>query len=140
MSSGGSSTTADSLRRRAEALLTSTGTTRDEDVANATLLVHELAVHHAELELQNDDLREAQTALQEARDRFAALYEHAPVGYVVLDASGIVLQANGTWRTMLNRADDDLRRRDLGILADRQALEGDQPDEEDDHAQHVQNG
>jgi two-component system cell cycle sensor histidine kinase/response regulator CckA len=101
---------ADVLRERAEALLS--GSSRGpnpRELADVRQLAHELAVHQAELELQNEELRQTQLALQETRDRFVALYEHAPVGYVVLDSSGIIRQANHTWRVMVNRVDEDFR-------------------------------
>ena len=36
-------------------------------------------------------------------NRFAELFEHAPVGYVVLDADAVILQSNATWAEMVNR-------------------------------------
>jgi len=98
------------LRERAEALLArSPEAFQPEDIKNVNKLAHELAVHQAELELQNEELRNTQNALQKARDRYAALFEDAPVGYVVLDTSGIIRQTNATWRTMLGRPDKDFR-------------------------------
>ena len=113
--------TADELRRRAEALLAeSADVVEQADLKTIKELAHELAVHQAELELQNEELLETQLALQETRDRFAALYEHAPVGYVVLDSSGIIRQVNNTWRIMVNRQDEDFRGRPFAdaILAE----------------------
>lgn len=90
------------LRQRAEALLratpTETPTMPTEDVQ---ALVHELSVHQIELEIQNEELRNAQVELSHTRDRYADLYEFAPVGYMVLDRDGTILEANLTVASLL---------------------------------------
>ena len=64
-------------------------------------LIHDLKVHQAELEIQNDSLREAQRELERSRDRYSRLYNQAPVGYMTVDASGILIQANETLHNLL---------------------------------------
>lgn len=59
-------------------------------------LVHELRVHQIELEQQNEELRRVQGELAAARDRYVDLFEFAPVGYLALDRSGRVTEANRT--------------------------------------------
>jgi PAS domain S-box-containing protein len=59
-------------------------------------LVHELRVHQAELEVQNEELRRAEIELMASRDRYRLLYEQAPVGYARLDGKGCILDANNT--------------------------------------------
>jgi PAS domain-containing protein len=59
--------------------------------------MHDLEVHQAELETQNAELRAAQLFLQQTRDRYYDLFHHAPVGYVVLDGHGRIVDVNHTW-------------------------------------------
>ncbi len=57
-------------------------------------MLHELHVYQIELEMQNEALREAQGQLAISRDRYADLYEHAPVGYFTLNVDGLIGQIN----------------------------------------------
>src|ERR1051325_6241155 len=83
------------LRQRAEALLeNSPPQLANASVDDAPNLVHELRVYQAELELQNEELRRTQLELEHSRDRFARLYDLAPVGYLTVDADGVVREAN----------------------------------------------
>ncbi len=59
-------------------------------------LLHELEVHQVELEMQNQELRETQHHLEEARDQYTDLFEFAPVGYLIVDEKGIIANINLT--------------------------------------------
>lgn len=67
----------------------------------ARQVLHELRVHQAELEMQNEELRRAQEALDLSRARYFALYDLAPIGYCTLSPKGIILKANLTASTLL---------------------------------------
>jgi PAS domain S-box-containing protein len=64
-------------------------------------LVQELQVYQTELELQNEDLREAQAELEESRNKYFDLFDLAPVGYVTINRRGMVLEMNLTAANLL---------------------------------------
>jgi PAS domain S-box-containing protein len=90
------------LRQRAEAALQQTPAgVIESPERDPQRLLHEIQVHQAELAIQNEELRRQQIELAAARDKYAALYEFAPVGYMTLDARGTILEANLTAATLL---------------------------------------
>jgi len=72
-----------------------------EDASETDALRHNLEVHQVELEMQNRELKESHTALEESRDRYADLYDFAPVGYATFDNKGVILEINLTAASML---------------------------------------
>ena len=56
--------------------------------------LHELQVHQIELEMQNDELRTTQLALEVVGSRYQDLYDMAPVGYLTLGMNGDILHTN----------------------------------------------
>lgn len=73
----------------------------DDELHSKAELLHDLQVHQIELEMQNRHLKESQQELEEARDRYADLYDFAPVGYLTLNESGVVAEINLTGAGML---------------------------------------
>jgi formate hydrogenlyase transcriptional activator len=64
-------------------------------------LFHELQVHQIELEMQNAELRRAQEELELSRDKYAELYDFAPVGYFIFDTRGQIREVNLTGAQLL---------------------------------------
>ena len=68
---------------------------------NTEKLIHELQVHQIELETQAEELRRAQLALEESRDKYLDLYEFAPIGYLMLDDKALITDVNLTGTSLL---------------------------------------
>jgi len=64
-------------------------------------LIHELEVHQIELEMQNEELRQAQLQMEVACDKYSDLYDFAPIGYFNISDKGLILDANLMGATML---------------------------------------
>jgi PAS domain S-box-containing protein len=90
------------LRARAERAVHMTRRDFSELAAlEAQEVLHELQVHQVELEMQNESLRLAQLDLERSSEQYRQLFDHAPVGYLILDAAGAVQRANTTAVSML---------------------------------------
>jgi PAS domain-containing protein len=64
-------------------------------------LLHELQVHQIELEMQNEELRQANEAAEAALKKYTMLYDFAPMGYFTLDQQGSICELNFTGAEML---------------------------------------
>lgn len=62
---------------------------------------HELEVHKIELEVQNDELLRVQEELELSRNRYAELFDFAPVGHFTFDARGVIREVNLTGTRLL---------------------------------------
>jgi two-component system cell cycle sensor histidine kinase/response regulator CckA len=98
------------LRRRAEAVLCGRGSDVDTLSAHQVRhLIHELEVHQIELEMQNKELRRVQQELEATRDKYADLYDFAPIGYLTVSENGQILEANLTAARLLGMERGGLR-------------------------------
>lgn len=79
--------------------------TRQIDVAmseaDVRAIAHELEVHRVELEMQNEELQRAFAERDEAAERYAELYDYAPIGLLTLDERGTVFEVNLTAAKLL---------------------------------------
>jgi len=87
------------LRRRAEAFDQKDTSSLPEDIEMLSLeeirrRFSELRVHQIELEIQNEQLRQTQAALEASQSRYFDLYDMAPVGYCTVSGQGVILEAN----------------------------------------------
>ncbi len=91
------------LRTKAEAQLV-----RNEPVKKPATaqeideLLHELHERQRELEQQNDELQQAQVALELSSTHYIELYDFAPVGYLSLTAKGKISEINLTGAKLLS--------------------------------------
>ena len=71
-------------------------------------VLHELQVHMVELTMQNEELREVQNGLEDAKNRYMALYHSAPACYLTVEGDGLICEANLTASSLLNVPRDRL--------------------------------
>ena len=84
---------------------------------DALTLLHELQVHQVELSLQDEELRRSRIELEASLERQIQLYDHAPVGCLVLGIDGTLRELNLTAATLLGFERESLRGRTLdGLL------------------------
>jgi hypothetical protein len=78
-------------------------TTLRELTEKLLLSEEKLHIYQAELEAQNEDLKNMQVVLEESKKKYFDLYELAPVGYVTVYDNGLIKECNLTFTTMVNR-------------------------------------
>ncbi len=107
------------LRRRAESVL-SGGHFEAADVTATSMkeLLHELYVHQAELEIQNEELRGAQQALEASRLQYLQLFQSVPLACLAVNAAGIVGEANAAAERQFGLPMLRLKGRPLTLLVD----------------------
>ncbi len=97
-------TSPSALRQRAEELIQSIPDrlvpSQGEEIRE---LVHELNVHQVELEMQNEELRQAEDRLSRITAAYRSLFDQAPVGYIVCDPDGLILDTNEAAARLLGR-------------------------------------
>lgn len=98
---------APTLRQQAEALVLQEKPTVSLDILDdlspeaIRKMLHELCVHQIELEMQNEELRQAQLLIDDARARYFDLYDLAPIAYCTLDEQCLIMEANIKAATLL---------------------------------------
>lgn len=91
----------ESVRKRAEARWKQAPPEVPKTTWDNIQLVHELQVHQIELEMHNETLRHAFEEVDALRDRYADIYDFAPVGYFTLNPQGVIVDLNLTGSILL---------------------------------------
>jgi PAS domain S-box-containing protein len=111
---------ATNLREKAEHLLQGEPAAATQmPEADLAAVLHELRVHQIELEMQNEELRRAHAELEESRSQYADLFDFAPIGYLIIDPRGIVVQANLTAAALLKVDRRDLPDKPLAVFLEK---------------------
>lgn len=97
-------TDAGMLRKKAEELLKVKQIKADKSIlkADPKKLLHELQVHQIELEMQNEELREANETAETALRKYTMLYDFAPMGYFTIAQDGSIVDLNFTAAELLH--------------------------------------
>jgi len=85
---------APTLRQRALALYSQHPDPVPKGASDMGRTLHELQVHQIELEMQYSELNKSYDEADRLRQRFADIYDFAPVAYVTLDIVGVIKQIN----------------------------------------------
>lgn len=94
------------------------GTVAEEAIRELQASYEELQVSEEELRAQSQELAEAYQRLVHERQRYRDLFEHAPVGYLVTDADGMIRDVNGTGSRLLGATQQYLRGKPLRVFVD----------------------
>jgi len=118
MKSKNSKSDAVRLRQRAEKLLNKKASRTNLKLSEVEMikLIYELEVHQVELELQNEELSQAQTTATRYAERYLELYDFAPIGYLTLSKEGAIIEINLCASMMLERDRSQLIKSQLGFF------------------------
>jgi PAS domain S-box-containing protein len=91
------------LRAEAEKALNASGAPgRTVNGKDINVLFQELQVHQIELEMQNDELRIINEEMMYQQLKFEGIYNLAPVGYFIMDNTGIIKEVNNAGISLLD--------------------------------------
>ncbi len=111
------------LRQRAEQIIAnSAGPLPEQGVQDLEGLLHEIGVRQVELELQNEELKRAQSDLENSLDRYRELYDFAPVGYLTIHKDERIAKANFQAADFLGRPRSEIQGRYLSHFVEAEDL------------------
>ena len=103
------------LRQRAEAKLQAgdNATPPEKDLRR---IVHELQVHQIQLQMQNEELEQTRSDLDDSLQEASELYDFAPIAYFTLSPNGTILKSNLAGATLLGVERPLLIEKRLGLF------------------------
>ncbi|MBE0680876.1 MAG: PAS domain-containing protein [Anaerolineales bacterium] len=105
------------LRQQAEAKLSKRKKSPATDAnADPLRLIHELEVHQIELEMQNEELLQANAELESTLSQYAELYAFASAGYFTLTRDGTIRRANLTAAKLMGVGLSELIQRRFAVF------------------------
>jgi PAS domain-containing protein len=106
------------LRQKAEGKLREKKSELNLTVAETNLLTlnHELQVHQIELEMQNNELGNANERAEHISEKYIDLYNLAPTGYFTLTKDGIIVECNLAASNLLCKSQTHLAGAQLGFF------------------------
>ncbi len=88
----------------------------DQDAINPDEVLETLRIYQAELEIQNSELRAAQTNAEDILRRFTAFFSSVPLAELVIDRNGLILESNTEATRLFGTDPHHLRRHFLHRL------------------------
>lgn len=73
-----------------------------DSASDALKLLHELQAHQVELDMQKAQCEASEYAMEQELLRYRALFDHAPLAYFVLDATGRIIETNRSALALLD--------------------------------------
>ncbi|MFP4557663.1 MAG: PAS domain S-box protein [Bacteroidales bacterium] len=100
----------DTIQKRIEQALKS-GRENLSNLKGKTLeeILEEISTYHQELEIQNQELQRVYEELDISKQDYQALFDFAPIGYVVVDTSNTIVKANVTFANMVGEKSEELK-------------------------------
>ena len=119
-------TNATMLRKKAEELLRKKIEKKEIPVLDIDdkKLLHELQVHQIELEMQNEELRQAVEVAETALKKYTMLFDLAPIGFLTLDRDGTICELNFTAADLLGEKRFSLINNNIKLFIDNDSLPG----------------
>lgn len=109
----------DILRKKAEVHLKKRSVQKTSQLMEADdqKLIHELEIHQAELEMQNEELKHTKKFVVEmAAEKYAELYDFTPSGYFTLSKAGKIIELNLSGAAMLGNKRPHLKKQTVSLF------------------------